>query len=204
VERIVAAAVPPEVMLKLDALQAQVDQGLALSRQLQTAVQQGNDAVAQRLQTAVMDAEKRATQECRQYFVPRLEEASKTALGLQAIILDKSQRLAWSNDELKHWQMVAREAEQKAVLTDDLADRRLAEQALFFDLKRTSINESSLGESKRGPGSDERAHWLDQAVAKGVAELSMHQKVEQQEAVSREQLEHELEQRVELERGLGK
>jgi hypothetical protein len=206
-----ASQVPSEVMLKLDKLQAQVDQGLELSRQLQSAVQQGNDASALRLRTAIADAEKRAMQECKQYFVPRLEEAAKAALGLQAIMLDTNQRLARSNDELKHWQTVAhgeryqrQQAVEKGILTEELADRRLTELLLFLDMKRTGVNESSLGKPGSGAMLGEQAKRPDQGPSGVINPEHRDQLAVQHEAERRGQLEQELEQRAELERGLKK
>lgn len=205
------APVSSEVMLKLDKLQAQVDQGIELSRQLQTAVQQGKAADVSQLRQVIADAEKRATQECKQYFVPRLEEASRAALGLQAIMLDTNQRLARSNDELRFWQATARDERhqrqqvtEKGALTEELADRRLAELSSFLDMKRTSVNDGSLGESKRGRELNEHAQWFDHMGLKPIEREAKDQRAVQREMVFRAQLERELEQRVELERRLRK
>lgn len=203
------APASPEVMFKLDKLQAQVDEGLALSRQLQHSLQQGHETSSQQLKQAVTDAEARATLECKKYFVPRLEDARRSALGLQMILLDTNERLVRANDERKHWQAVAqkeqrqcKQAEQQATLTDELADRRLAELATFLDMKRTTVHESVMEEKKQVPMSAVPEVGGGQAAVSASAPVG-HRAAEQ-EAESRLQLEKELEQRAKLERGLGK
>jgi hypothetical protein len=126
-------------------------------------------------------------------------------------MLDTHQRLARSNDELGRWRATAQveqrqrqQAVEKEVLTEELADRRLAELLSFLDMKRTSVNESPLGKPGGEAGPEEQAQRPDQATAGVIDPENRDQLAVQHEAERRVQLERELEQRAELERGLKK
>lgn len=132
----------------------------------------------------------------REMFIPKLEQAYKNTLELETIILDTNQKLSHSFDKITTIQQEITDlktaitdykkktshAISKALLTDDLADRRIQEYKLMLDVKHTRVDESYqqpqpiTREQKQDAQEKEYRAALDQ-------ELSSRVMVQQQRAV---------------------